>query len=145
MAWSCRRQQRSGHQTPVNASEFTASSSAPGLLSATVTSCKLYISPVQVALFLGLVWAMVSGKGLGVRFRGLSNTAGGAFAGELLSEPAGSHGGWHPHAVAATEWCGHVRCGLQGLQLATELPCHPPESFTIIVLLPPLASLSDAT
>lgn len=42
---------------------------------------------LQVALFLGLVWAMVSGKGLGVRFRGLPNTAGGAVA------ALGFHGG----------------------------------------------------
>lgn len=37
----------------------------------------------QVALFLGLVWALLSNKGLGVRLRGLPKTAGGAFAGEL--------------------------------------------------------------
>jgi hypothetical protein len=53
---------------------------------------QLLPAALQVALFLGLVWAMVSGKGLGVRFRGLPNTAGGAFAGELLSQPAASHG-----------------------------------------------------
>lgn len=119
MACSCRRQQRSGHQTHVTASECAVTRAPDG-------DCALCNFSLQVALFLGLVWAMVSGKGLGVRFRGLPNTAGGAFAGELLSEPAGPHCGGHSHTGAATEQRGRVllpHC----LQLATIVPCHVPK------------------
>ena len=76
-----------------------AAAQAHGLLMATV-HMRVWSTAAQVALFLGLVWAMLSGKGLGVRFRGLPNTAGGALAGEL-SAPASSQSGMN--SGAATE------------------------------------------